>query len=285
MSAIKGGTTNGELYIVSPAGGGTLYVSGVGFGKLEAELGGWNPNLVACVFTPSSEDADVVRAPTAIADGTIPGTRMLTCTMPPIAVDTTANVTFEWHGGTAVDHFSRGVDTSTLYSASWYTGIELVQGHPTISGIGFSPTGDYACLFFLPGAKDQSSRTKAVYVSPIELRCGVDLDEKGAIIKAYNGNPKITVVVTPQAKTDGKNYEDLPNDQSEDIPFSTGFPAGKSLQYAYIETACGDGVKAKNEIGVDCGLEACGKKCTWPGVNRRTNRCTNRCTNRRGSAR
>jgi hypothetical protein len=47
--------------------------------------------------------------------------------------------------------------------------------------------------------------------------------------------------------------------------FETGFPVGESLQYAYIETACGDGVKADNEIGINCGLEACGKKCQWLG--------------------
>jgi hypothetical protein len=32
-------------------------------------------------------------------------------------------------------------------------------------------------------------------------------------------------------------------------------------RYAYIETACGDGIKADNEIGIDCGLTACGKTC------------------------
>jgi hypothetical protein len=105
--------------------------------------------------------------------------------------------------------------------------------------------------------------TTAVFVSTTELRCNVDLDPEGSILVAYNGNLKTTVIVLPQVGKDGKDYEGLANDQPDTIPFETGFPVGKSLQYAYIETACGDGVKAVNEIGVDCGLAACGKKCEW----------------------
>lgn len=36
----------------------------------------------------------------------------------------------------------------------------------------------------------------------------------------------------------------------------------------YVETACGDGNKASDEIGVDCGLDACGVKCTWNDDNK-----------------
>ena len=60
----------------------------------------------------------------------------------------------------------------------------------------------------------------------------------------------------------------MPNTKPESVPFATGLPDGKSMLYAYIETACGDGVKAPSEIGVDCGLEACGKKCDWGGNKR-----------------
>jgi hypothetical protein len=265
ISATKGGTTSGDLYVVAPVGGGKLYISGVGFDTLEQTLGSWNPDMVACVFTPSADDENVTYASTEVVDGVIKGSRMLSCTIPPIAAGATANVTFEWGDGAPVKKFARSHGTNTLYSASWFTGIELVQGHPTITGIGFSPTGDYACLFFLPGAKDQSDMTTAVFVSTTELRCNVDLDPEAPILVAYNGNPKTTVIVLPQVGKDGKNYKDLENDQPANIPFETGFSVGKSLQYAYIETACGDGVKADNEIGVDCGLEACGKKCQWPG--------------------
>jgi hypothetical protein len=86
----------------------------------------------------------------------------------------------------------------------------------------------------LPGTKDQNDRTDAVYISSTELRCNVDLDPDGAIIKAYDGNPKTTVIVVPQIGKDGKDYVDLPNDQPSSIPFETGFPVGKSLQYVTV---------------------------------------------------
>lgn len=265
LSATKGGTTNGELYIVSPAGGGDLYINGVGFDTLEKTLGGWNPKTVSCIFTPSSEDEKITSSPTAIVDGVVDGSRMLKCTLPPIAVGGTANVTLEWFGGTPVSLFSRGVATNTFYSASWYTGLTLVDGHPTISGIGFSPDGDFSCLFFIPGTKDETDRTTATFVSATELRCNVDLDEDGPILKEYNENSKTKVVVTPQIGTDGK-YTDLASDKPASIPFDSGFPTGSPLTYRYIDTACGDGIKAANEIGVDCGLKACGKACEWDGV-------------------
>ena len=96
--------------------------------RCQTNTGGWNPNTVSCVFTPSDSDEDVVSAPTAIVDGVIDGSRILTCTIPPITAGATANVTFEWFGGTPVSLFSRGVGTNTLYSASWFTGMTLVKG-------------------------------------------------------------------------------------------------------------------------------------------------------------
>ena len=202
-----------------------------------------------CVFTPSADDGDTTKTSTSAIDGTIDGKRsstvgtMLACTIPPIANGQTANVTFEWGSGDTLALFPRGDGANVLYSASWYTGITLVEGHPIISGIGFSPNGDYTCLFSLSSSKDQTDSTTAVFISSNQLRCNVDLDPKGPILKAYNGNPKTTVIVRPQIGKDGKGYKDLSSEQPKSIPFDAGFSKGKSLQYKYIDTACGDGVK------------------------------------------
>ena len=120
----------------------------------------------------------------------------------------------------------------------------------------------------MPGDRDESDRTKAVFISTTELRCNVDLDPKKAVLVEYNDNPKTKVVVLPQVGADPEkdDYKDMPADKPDSIPFDTGYPAGKALKYAYIETACGDGVKADNEIGVDCGVAACGKQCEWDGA-------------------
>lgn len=88
---------------------------------------------------------------------------MLSCKIPAITDGTTANVTFEWSGGDSVELYKSFSGANTVYSASWYTGIKLVDGRPTISGVGFSQDGDYQCLFFLPGAKDQSDSTTASF--------------------------------------------------------------------------------------------------------------------------
>lgn len=57
-------------------------------------------------------------------------------------------------------------------------------GHPTISGVGFSEGGDYACLFYLPGDKDASEHGTAAFVSSTALRCKLDLDAEGACLCA-----------------------------------------------------------------------------------------------------
>lgn len=57
-------------------------------------------------------------------------------------------------------------------------------GHPTISGVGFSEGGDYACLFYLPGDKDASEHGTAAFVSSTALRCKLDLDVEGACLCA-----------------------------------------------------------------------------------------------------
>ena len=155
--------------------------------------------------------------------------------------------------------------TNTLYSASWYTGVKLVDGYPTISGIGFSKESDYTCLWAVAGTSTQTDRTTAVYVSGDTLRCNVNLDGKGAVLAVYNGNQKMQVVVSPQIGANGKNYKDLANTKPSSIPFHTDLANGKALVYPYKETACGDGIKAENEIGVDCGIKACGKQCVWDG--------------------
>jgi hypothetical protein len=74
------------------------------------------------VFTPSEEGAEVVKTPTALEDGVLEGSRMLTCPIPPIADGTVANVTFEWSGGDPVNLYAPSEGANTLYSASWYTG-------------------------------------------------------------------------------------------------------------------------------------------------------------------
>ena len=69
--------------------------------------------------------------------------------------------------------------------------------------------------------------------------------------------------MVPQVGKDGKNYKDIVDDKPDTIPFDTGLPTGKPLTYAYRQSACGDNVKADNEVGIDCGLDACGKQCDW----------------------
>ena len=71
--------------------------------------------------------------------------------------------------------------------------------------------------------------------------------------------------MVPQVGKDGKNYKDIVDDKPDTIPFDTGLPTGKPLTYAYRQSACGDNVKADNEVGIDCGLDACGKQCDWGG--------------------
>lgn len=87
-------------------------------------------------------------------------------------------------------------------------------------------------------------------------------------MKAYNANAKANVIVLPLVGKGGKNYDDMPNSKPDSVPFVTGLPDGKSLMYAYVETACGDGAQADNEIGVDCGIKACGKRCAYPDGQR-----------------
>ena len=78
-----------------------------------------------------------------------------------------------------------------------------------------------------------------------------------------NSNPKANVVVVPQVGKDGKDYKDYANKQPASIPFDAGLPEGKTLMYAYKNTACNDNHQAANEVGIDCGIAACGVKCDW----------------------
>lgn len=128
MYSNKQAFTLAEAFVVGPDGGNPLYISGIGFDLLEKSLGRWNPSLVSCIFTPSEDGADVVKVDTTLVDGVIEGTRMLSCTIPQITSGTTANVTLEWSSGDAVSLYASSSGSNTLYSASWYTGIKLVDG-------------------------------------------------------------------------------------------------------------------------------------------------------------
>ena len=120
IAATKGGSTETELYVVGPAGGSPLYVSGIGFDELEKSLGAWNPANIKCVFTPSERGAKVVKSTTTIVDGVVAGSRLLVCTVPPVADGTTAVVTLEWSGGQAVPLYKAFDGANKLYSATWY---------------------------------------------------------------------------------------------------------------------------------------------------------------------
>ena len=87
-------------------------------------------------------------------------------------------------------------------------------------------------------------------------------------MKVYNANKNAQVIVQAQVSVDGgKKYQDLADDKPSSVPFKTGTSKGKPKMYKYIETACGDGNQAANEVGVDCGLDACGKQCEWNDGN------------------
>jgi hypothetical protein len=95
----------------------------------------------------------------------------------------------------------------------------------------------FAGEFTLSGST-QTQFTKGTFVSGNELRCEVDLDPKGPIIAAYNGNKNAQVSVLPQYSLNkGKEWKDLPGDKPDMIPFKTGLPTGDALMYKYIETA------------------------------------------------
>lgn len=62
----------------------------------------------------------MVKSTTTIVDGVVAGSRLLVCTVPPVADGTTAVVTLEWSGGQAVPLYKAFDGANKLYSATWY---------------------------------------------------------------------------------------------------------------------------------------------------------------------
>jgi hypothetical protein len=170
-----------------------------------------------------------------------------------------------WNGDPVTEVQYKGVkDRNILYSASWYSGITIVKGTPTIAGVGFSTKAVYGCLYFIPGAQNLNNRMPGTATSSSTIECATNLPANGPIMKTYNANKNAQVIVQPQVSTDnGKTYVNMVNSKPSSVPFETVSTTGKPLMYKYVETACGDGNQAVNEVGIDCGKAACGVVCDW----------------------
>ena len=113
--------------------------------------------------------------------------------------------------------------------------MKIVDGAPTVTGVGFSSGGHYGCLYFIPGSKSLNNFVAAAVPSATTIKCETSLPADGPIMKAYNSNKKVQVIVQPQVSLDGgKNYIDIPNDKPDTLPFETGTDEGKPLMYMYV---------------------------------------------------
>ena len=90
--------------------------------------------------------------------------------------------------------------------------------------------------FPLPITSLGTSSGKGYLVARLRIGVvGLSLPADGPIMKAYNSNKKVQVIVQPQVSLDGgKNYIDIPNDKPDTLPFETGTDEGKPLMYKYV---------------------------------------------------
>jgi hypothetical protein len=235
---------NAEPAVTKPVTKGSV-LSFVGFGleQLHPMANFLDVGLLQCKFAFDDNTTDVSTLTTVDTQGMVSGR----CTTPAraVAAVTVAEVSILYKG--VVIPFVGGSAAvqllpTVVYEIAPDTGAMATgTAAPFITGVGFDADVQYVCVWTTTTTGD-SAKTNAVFINDAALRCG---RPPAAFAGLLDANPDLEVNI----RLEDASASLVLGGRHDDHTFK------------YSSGACGDGHQNGGELGVDCGMAACGTYC------------------------